>query len=583
MDESKRAPAEDTDPDTRLPLDLDPSSRTTALEASSTSSSFATLRRPRGPLSSTTSKVGLELVNCIEIWSPTPDAAEGAYDIPVAVLSNNDSSVFIIDLAKSKVLEQIDFPDNVNRSVISPDGTLLVSICDDPYLYLHRRIEKGTHGKGRPAVEERYGWISHGRLGIEGQKQSDTSTMRGSFAVCFSNSGKYLAVGTQYGIISIFDTETLVDESVNSLLKVFTTSRPGREPGAVRAMSFSPGPFDLLAWTESSGRISVADLRNMFLSKQTITIDSHAEGVERAIVISRLSDATIDPRLRSFRAESPSNITSQDYLNLDTERRQLRHLTREMLDRHQAPLTAEELEVLQAHRIARRQRDEANEVRETSERTSASRLSLLRDIQTLTHGSGSRPADRRISTSNLPAALREFVNPERSAASFRSFINERNQDRERRSQLEQESRRPSWDQLAAGESAVERETSGPSTPRNNHDTASDLERLSITPSRHPPNGLDTINTPWAEIDALYRARFPVDPPLDRSSRLRIEIEDEDRRDFAHRLRQPWRPLDDINQVGTGSHGGHSSVLRSMLRSNSFETMGCSWSDDGRML
>jgi WD40 repeat protein len=584
LDETKRVAAEgDTDPDARLPLDLDPSSRTTARETSSTGSSFSSSRRPRGPLSSKSSKIGQEIVNCIELWSPGPIASEAAYKIPVAVLSNNDHSVFILDVAESGVLEQIDFPDNVNRALISPDGTLLVSICDDPYLYLHTRVKRKPHGKGHIPADEGYQWEGHGRLRLEGQKQSDKSNMRGSFAACFSNSGKYLAIATQYGVISIFDAETLMDEDVDSLLKVFTSSRPGQRPGAIRAMSFSPGPFDLLVWTESSERIAVADLRNMFLSRQVITIDSHAEGVERAVVISRPNDTVIDPRHRSFRAESPSNSTTPDYLGLDLERRQLRHLTREMLDRHQAPLTTEELEVLQAHRIARRQRDEANEARETSERASSSRMNLLRDIQTLTNTGGSRPAERRISTSNLPAALREFVNPERSAASFRSFINERNQDRERRSQAEQEPRRLNLIQLAAADSAIERESLGPSTPRNNNDAASALERLTLTPSRQPPSGTDSPNNPWAEIDALYRARFPLDPPLDRSTRLRIEIEDEDRRDFAHRLRQPWRPLDDLNQIGVDSRGGHSDVLRSMLRNGSFETMGCSWSQDGRIL
>ncbi|TVY75580.1 Uncharacterized protein LSUE1_G004650 [Lachnellula suecica] len=583
LDENKRIAAEgDSDPDARLPLDLDPSSRTTARDISSVASSFSASRRPRGPLPSESSKIGADLVNCIELWSPTRCASEAAYGRPVAVLSNNDRSVFIVDLAESQVLEHIEFPDNVNCSVISPDGTLLVSICDDPYLYLHKRVRRKSRGKGRISTEEfePYQWSNQGRLGLEGQKQSDKSTMRGSFAACFSNSGKYLAIATQYGVISIFDAETLIDDNIDSLLTVFTSSRPGREMGAVRAMSFSPGPFDLLAWTESSGRMGVADLRDRFLSKQTITIDSHAEGVERAIVISRPSDTVIDPRLRSSRADSPSNSTTPDYLGLDLERRQLRHLTHEMLNRHQAPLTTEELEVLQAHRIARRQRDEANEARESSERATSSRLSLLRDIQTLTQSSGSRSAERRISTSNLPAALREFVNPDRSAASFRSFINERNQDRERRSQVEQEPRRPNLIQLAAAESALEREARGPSTSRNNNNTASALERLTLTQARQSVHGTGFPGNPWAEIDALYRARFPTDPPPDRSTRLRIEIEDEDRRDFAHRLRQPWGTSDDLNSAD--SLGGHR-VLRSMLRTGSFETMGCSWSEDGRIL
>lgn len=584
LDENQRAIIDgDTDADARLPLDLDPSSRTTAREALS---SLSRNHRSRGALSSQSSTFGIEIVNCIELWSPNPSRLPEAYRIPVAVISNNDHSVSILDITDSKVLEEIEFPDNVNRALISPDGTLLASICDDPYLYLHKRVKRTKRDvdwKGRVSLEEDadYRWESRGRLRLEGQKQSDKTAMRGSFAASFSQSGKYLAIATQYGAISIFEVATLLDDRVDSLLKVFTTSRPGREPGAVRAMSFSPPPFDLLAWTESSGRVGVADLRNMFLSRQIITIDSHAEGVERAVVISIPNDTAIDPRLRSFRAESPANASTPDYLGLDLERRQLRHLTHEMLNRHQSPLSTEELEVLQAQMIARRQRDEANEARETSERASSSRLSLLRDIQTLTNTSGTRPADRRISTSNLPAALREFVNPERSAASFRSFINERNQDRERRSQAEQEPRRLNLIQLAAAESALERETSSPSAPRNTNDTASALERLAISSSRQPPSGTDSPNNPWAEIDALHRARFPSDPPLDRSTRMRIEIEAEDRRDFAHRLRQPWRPLDDLNQ--TESRSGHSNLLRSMLRTGSFETMGCSWSVDGRIL
>jgi len=138
-------------------------------------------------------------------------------------------------------------------------------------------------------------------------------------------------------------------------------------------------------------------------------------------------------------------------------------------------------------------------------------------------------------------------------------------------------------QLAAAESAFERETLGPTIPRNNNDAASALGRLTLTPSHQQPSGTESSNNPWAEIDALYRARFPTDPPLDRSTRLRIEIEDEDRRDFVHRLRQPWRPLDDLNHIGTESRGGHSNVLRDMLRNRSFETIGCSWSQDGRIL
>lgn len=134
--------------------------------------------------------------------------------------------------------------------------------------------------------------------------------------------------------------------------------------------------------------------------------------------------------------------------------------------------------------------------------------------------------------------------------------------------------------LAAAEQAIERETLGTGTARSGNETSSGLERLTLTQPRLPAIGSDSPNNPWAEIDALYRSRFTTDPPLDRSTRLRIEAEDDDRRDFAHRLRQPWRP-DELAQTGRDEN----SILRGVLRtaSGSIETMGCCWSEDGRIL
>lgn len=236
------------------------------------------------------------------------------------------------------------------------------------------------------------------------------------------------------------------------------------------------------------------------------------------------------------------------------------------------------LEVLQAHRIARRQRDAANAAREArealAEASATLRLGSWADSQRSTSASTSTANaeangsnDRRISTAGLPAALREFVNPtDRSSASIRTFINERNRENERRNRSSMI--------LAAAENAIEQETLGPSNSRTNNETSS-LERLTLTPPRIQAFSSDSPNNPWAEIDALYRSRY-ADPPLDRTTRLRIEIEDEDRRDFAHRLRQPWRPLDDEPT------DRHENALRDVL-SHPDETMGCCWSVDGRIL
>lgn len=584
----------EVDADERLPLDLDPTRRSTNRE-----SAPSARRSPSRPLLPTPVKIGTEIVNCITLWSPGENVSEKAYDISVAVVANNDCTVSILSVRDSEVLEKLTMPDFVNRSVISPDGGVLVTICDDPFLYIHERKEKAGFRKQRFDTKDvqRYEWVLAGKIQLEGQRSTDKSENRGSFTACFSPSGRYLAVATQYGVISIFDAQNLLE--YDSLLLIFTTSRPGASNGAVRSMEFSPAPFDLLvspstsvdvitdrsqAWTEHSGRIGVADVRSLFHSRQLIRINSDGEGVERVSISDRRVESLIDPRLLNVRGESPSSQSSTpDYLGLDLERRQLRHLTREMLDRHHTPVTVEELEVLQAHRIARRQRDTANAAREAlaEARESSARWNSWGDGQrssTAAGGEGPGSTSRRISSSGLPAALREFVNPDRTAASFRSFINERNRENERRSQLQQqEPRRRSSMILAAAENSIERETLGTGA-RTGNDTSTTLERLTLTPSiRNEASGSDSPNNPWAEIDALYRSRFLADPtPLDRSTRLRIELAaEEEPRDFAHRLRQPWRPLDDLGS-GEGIIPGGGGLRAP-------ETMGCAWSLDGRIL
>ena len=561
----------DTDPDARLPLDLEPTQRSITRDTASYLLRF----RNRYPLIANEIKVGTEIVNCVTLWFPNDLTSDRTYKKPVAVAANNDRSVSILSLEDdSEVVDKLTFPDFVNRSVISPDGEILATICDDPFLYIHQRRQKADSVKEGVDSTKGYDWGQWSKIQLASQRQADKSSMRGSFAASFSKSGKYLAVATQYGMISVFDAEQLTKDEVEPLV-IFTSSRPGREFGAVRDMVFSPEPYDLLAWTESNGRIAVADVRNMFLSRQLIMIDTRNVGVERVPVwpvSEQLSDPTIDPRLRNVRTESPSSSsTTPDYLGMDYDRRNLRHITREMLDRHQSPLTPEELDVLTATRLARRQRVEAS---------LASRWgSILRSQlpAATTNGEGSSSNDRRTSTAGYPAALRDFIHPERSAtASFRSFMNERDQERERRLQAHEPRRRSSII-LAATEQSIERETLGLRSTRNNHEADPSLSPYIRTPRRliEPPGN------PWVETD-LYLSTSSTEAAPERSARLRVELEEEERSDFAQRLRQPWRPIDDANQSGLGALED-SEPLRGTRHVGPLETMGCSWSPDGRIL
>lgn len=349
-------------------------------------------------------------------------------------------------------------------------------------------------------------------------------------------------------------------------------------------MEFSPSHFDLLAWTESNGRVGIADVRTMFFSRQVVIIDHNAEGVEKIRISDKTHRDISDPRMLPP-ATATSSSTTPDYLGLDFDRRQLRHLTREMQDRHQSPLTAEEMEVLHAHRFARRQRDAANAAREAL----AEATNISRWVSSNIDGSDSRaPAPAPVTSSTMPAALQNFVNPDSraGAASFRSFINERNQDRERRSQVRQETPpRASGRLTQTLERLIASESNTTSNDnRESNDAASLLDRLSLA-SRQPPT---MSSSSWAAIDALYRTRYTEDPLPERSARIRIELEEDDRQDFANRLRQPWRPPGDDSDLSFISTPGLTALQRTALRTASrpggtVETMGCCWSEDGRIL
>ncbi|KAI1094867.1 hypothetical protein F5B19DRAFT_490085 [Rostrohypoxylon terebratum] len=241
-------------------------------------------------------KVGTERVNCITMWHPPKEngaPAPGQYDSPVAIVANNDKTITIIGLYEPDLHKNVlEYPDCVNRGVISPDGSLLVAICDDPYLYIHARESFTQHYHG--VLRQSYKWKELPRIRLKGEWEKDTSECRGSFAACFSSSGKYLAVGTQYGTISIFDATALKDPDSEPLITYFNSDRAPEESGAVRDMAFSPGPHDLLAWSEHRGRIGVADARTNFKRRQIISLQNHQDFSHYSL---NDSSSTIEPSL----------------------------------------------------------------------------------------------------------------------------------------------------------------------------------------------------------------------------------------------------------------------------------------------
>ncbi|CAL3969968.1 unnamed protein product [Diplocarpon coronariae] len=560
------------DPDSRLPLDLDPTRRLYPREQNSSTRLRENWNSTR-PFAEI-DKIGSEIVNCVTLWFPSGDVSERAYKSAVAVVSNNDCSVSILDLATSDILHKLTLPDFVNRSAISPDGELLVSICDDPFLYVHKRIQKVINAENFESIPNPvYEWVMAGRIQLESQRQADKSQMRGSFALCFSNSGKYLAVATQYGVISVFDAECLTDPQ--SLIVSFTTSRPSRQPGAVRAMDFSPGPYDLLAWTESRGRIGVADVRTLFHSRQLILINTNDQNVETIPILDRST------RLSGLRGDEALFTHSDEFLGFQSDRRQLGSMIRE-IDRHRTPSTTDEdLDVLRSHRIERQRRD-AHAAREVSAEAGSSRTTILNASRRSTASGDARPA---IATGHrLPSALRELINQERTGTGvLQAFIDERNRDNERRATSNHLSsatprQRDSSLLITAAETSNGRDTNS---------TSRTFDTLSLTPSRRPSLGTDSPRapqslTPWAEVESMYLRARPDAPPERLSATVAADEEQNaNPREFAHRLRQPWwreSPEEAVSFLsGMVENGRLNEVLRAA------ETMGICWSPDGSVL
>ncbi|KAI0870819.1 hypothetical protein GGS24DRAFT_89513 [Hypoxylon argillaceum] len=314
-------------------------------------------------------KFGTQRVNCITIWQPPKPPSDslrpGCYTSPVAVLANNDKTVTIVSLDDSEALDELDYPDCVNRGVISPDGSLLVAICDDPFLYVHvRRPVQGKRGGGGGGGG-RYEWSELPKIRLKDQSVRDVSDCRGSFAASFSSSGRYLAVGTQYGTISIFDVVAFADPSRDPLVTYFNSARAPSDCGAVRDMAFSPGPYDMLAWTEHRGRIGVADARTNFTKRQIVSIEDH-ESYDHFSLNER--NTTIDPRLLDPRSER-SAAGSSSMSSLLGQSGRLQQPNSDTTDPSRLinhPFSPDETAVLETMQSDRRRR-EAREAREARE------------------------------------------------------------------------------------------------------------------------------------------------------------------------------------------------------------------------
>ncbi|KAK4671190.1 hypothetical protein QC764_602580 [Podospora pseudoanserina] len=577
---------------------------------------------------------GKDRVNCITLWfTPTlQKPCKGAYDEGVAVLANNDSTVIVASLCNMETLDEIKYPDFMNRAVISPDGQLLCAISDDPYLYIHKRRLKKSQAAGISfsiSGQPLYEWTPCRKIQLESQSKDDRSDNRGSFALCFSSTGRYLAVGTQYGTISVFDVAALDVATADPVCAVFTTSRPNQDFGAVRDMAFAPGPIDLLAWTEDRGRVGIADIRTGFDKRQILYLDQD-DDFEHLPVVDR---DTIDPRLieefRRERGDILSNFSST--LDLAGERQGRRPDVREALERYNIPLTPEETVVLEAIQGSRRREMVALEAVEGGRRASerwGSSTSFPRATSNSGGanesgtGSGSRTgtgtgtgagsgAGNGAGTSRSPWAergSRSSLTPgaartrDRSASVSRAVDDLLGNVRDQRERLR--------DNLRMREEQTRTAREGYSSTSNTAAAATggsfiaERRRYAAPLSSRPPVSGSRIDTSdrralvarlmananpassasrWDNVEALYGGPSPqlvvslltaADVPTTSSS------EDAPFTDLQRRIRAAYL-MRELEESPTRRMFG--SIVPSHIRPEPYDTAGLSWSEDGEVL
>jgi hypothetical protein len=185
---------------------------------------------------------------------------------------NNDKTVRIFHLAENRVVTTLHVDVSTNHASISPDGQHLVVVGDSPEVYFYHPAAAGPCNIGSPPIsigEAGCGsWIlsSHPPLSAG----TDTDAL---MSTSFSSSSLHCAVGSQAGIITVFDTRYLSCEGGSTpLVKVITSSRPYTEAGAVRSVQFAPAPWDLLIWAEHCGRVCIADTRSDFARRQVVDV-----------------------------------------------------------------------------------------------------------------------------------------------------------------------------------------------------------------------------------------------------------------------------------------------------------------------
>ena len=232
----------------------------------------------------------------------------------IDVVRNNDQTVRIFSLSQFKSLASLHYPTRMNHAAMTPDGSTLLAVGDKPQAFFHRRLCFDSVSTTGGKTFATYGWQPYAEPRLL-QTPSDDAC----FSASFSPTGHVCAVASQGGVVTVFDTQGITAdmEPGDAVICTFKTSRSSAwrgSCGAVRSLDFSPGPWDLLVWAEDRGQVSVIDLRDPPISKQTLTLTT---------------------------VESEVSIADLEELSYTVEQRQT-EIERRFLDSHRAALEAQD-------------------------------------------------------------------------------------------------------------------------------------------------------------------------------------------------------------------------------------------------
>ncbi|GFF30876.1 hypothetical protein IFM46972_03056 [Aspergillus udagawae] len=283
-----------SDVDSALPINLEPpTSLSPPWPSRGESESTHQASRPHMP-EVQLHKFGGSIVNSVTVHR-LPGADKGFADEDIMILSNNDKTVTIYSLTRSKVLKVLHHPACMNYAIMSPDSTLLAAVGDETRAYFYdvtcdfESTVLTDNGEKLPAWD----WDLIRCIEMDIGTRFDDGCC---FTVAFSPFSRLCAIGSQSGVITVFDVATVRDtagepDGKNAITCNFNSSRPCCNGGAVRCMAFAPEPWDLLVWLEDKGRAGVADVRQDFIRRQILNLDMNDPDLQEVYTEPILDDS----------------------------------------------------------------------------------------------------------------------------------------------------------------------------------------------------------------------------------------------------------------------------------------------------